>query len=171
MKKWHLALALGLARVLMCLVVVVTTVRPPPAVTVRCSKVALVGNNLSITTETKNNTGRRCSLFPPRLEMQDGGSWREVSNAFVASYAFIGAPLLEPYGSATDTAIIRRLPAGTRLRLVLQMHREGRGMEIFLLRVKAWVYGGPRPPGTLFSTPRNIFARAGDVISEEFVAP
>jgi hypothetical protein len=174
MKKWHLALAVVLVLVLIGLAVVLATGRPKPLITVTCSKVILVGNNVSVTTETKNNTRRRCGLFPVRLEMQDGSNWKEVSHAFSEASPLtsrFAVPLLESHGGATDTAIIKRLPTGTRLRLIFETHRQSRGLEIILLRVNSLIFGGPWPPGTFFSTPTNIFPKAGDVISEEFVAP
>jgi hypothetical protein len=50
MKKWHLAFAAGFALVLIGLAVVLTTARLSQVITVRCVKVALAGNNVSVTT-------------------------------------------------------------------------------------------------------------------------
>ena len=164
MNKRHLALVAAIA-VLVGLAVAATAVRTEPPVTVRCSDV-LVGDGIRVIFYVTNRTSQRFVLQPSRLERFDSNQWTKVPDG-ISSFSKSG---FSARNDATLACIIKSLPAGTRLRLVIQSQRGRTGISTFALRVRLRLSGDKGSSLNPFDK-LMLFTDPVEVVSDEFLAP
>lgn len=166
MNKRHLAFAAGIA-VLIGLALVLLTVRPKAALTLRCSKVAVLGDGLLVSFDISNRTSQPYSLRPVRLERFESNEWIKVFDG-IGSFSETG-----DFGARRQGAlgcVVKQLPAGTRMRLVIESQRARKGLETIAVRVRVRLSGDQRMSlnpfdGVLF------FTDPVELTTEEFLAP
>lgn len=168
MNKRHLALAAGLVLVLIGLAIVLITTRPAPAFTVRCSRVAPFEDGVGVNVEFTNHTPRTFSVMPLRLERMDGGNWKKWEDG-VASFSWHGD--LTAHSSAKLFCLVKRLPPGTHLRLVMQRTTARRGLDSFLVRAELRLSGQNNVVSLTPFDRKTIFFTDPTEITVDFVSP
>ncbi|HTL54712.1 MAG TPA: hypothetical protein VL361_03500 [Candidatus Limnocylindrales bacterium] len=168
MKKRHLILAAVAVAVVIGLAVVLSTLRPPPVLTVRCSKVAVMGDSVGLTLEISNRTAMIYEAIPVRLERLEEEQWKACPDG-IASFSTFGN--LGANGRSTVFCLVKRLPGGTQLRLVMKTERAQKGLESLALRARLRLSG--QVSGVSLNPFDRVlfFTEAAEVESNPFVAP
>jgi hypothetical protein len=144
---------------------------PPssPAITVRFKECVKFTDGYLASFGVTNRAKGRYSVIPVRLEIQKGQAWELCNDGLV------GFPVLDTLGSrasGVQPCLVKRLPPGSRLRVVMNTQRELRGMDSFLLRLQLRVTkGDKRWSLNPFNKKVLFLSKAIEIVSDEFVEP
>ena len=143
---------------------------PAPGISLSILKVAQLGDAIAVMCEVRNRTSTKCNLLPLRLETNNGTAWRLCSQG-LGGYSSVDDISPEQAGKLICT--IKRLPSGTRARLVFQNQRALKGLRSFILRLKLRLNGqnGRIPLNPFDDTILILSSDPIEVVSEEFAAP
>jgi hypothetical protein len=124
---------------------------------------AVVGG-VVITIAITNHTGRAYHLRTVRFETRDGNIWNQHADGISG----MSVAEVQPNSDAKLRCVVKPLPPGTHVRLVMLGHRTEDPLYSFLWRVKVWRAGNANF-SYLFDTKPILFRERADLISDEFV--
>jgi hypothetical protein len=173
--KTRIALIAAVVMGLLCLSLVGAAfwaARPAaPRITVQVIKAAHLADSVVATCEVCNLTSTKWNLVPVRLETNDGTGWKSSSQG-LGGYSSLN-DILPPDQAGKLVCTMKRLPPGTRSRLVFQNHETLKGLRSFTLRLKLRFTGKhPRISLNPLDDTMVIFrADPVEIVSEEFTSP
>ena len=138
------------------------------AVTIRHLECVQFRDGFIATFGVTNRTSGTCSVFPLRLEIRNGSSWKVSASGMTG---FSAPPDLGPRAGVLAHCVLTKLPAGSHLRLVMEVRKERRGINSFMLRMKLWLKGDKRHSLNPFDRKVIFESKELDIISDEFVQP
>src|SRR5216684_3125723 len=125
--KWHVALGLALALVLVSLVFTLSTGRPVPAITLHYLGANQAGALTVLNLAVSNHTSHVYALHPVRLEFRQSPVWKKRETAACASvFGDLG-----PHGLSTITCALTDLRSKERLRVIVEIRKAAQGLDSF----------------------------------------
>jgi hypothetical protein len=144
---------------------------PPsaPPITARFIECVELGDGYRASFGITNRARGIYSVRPVRLEVRNGAAWELCADG-IPSFAVMNT--LAPRARGLQACLVKKMPPGSRLRLVLNVHREVKGVGSFFLRLQLrFRNGDKRFSLNPFNNNGLFLVDAGTIVSDEFVQP
>ena len=154
-----------------CLFIIVR--QPSPAITVqhiKCFQLSDgLGDGFIATFGVTNRRSGTYSVIPLRIEVRNGLAWEVCADGITG---FAQSHDLSPHGGVLQACVVKKLPARARLRVIMNVRRELKGIDSFLLRLQRRVTkGDTRCSLNPFDKKVTFFSKPIAIVSNEFVEP
>jgi hypothetical protein len=167
MPKSRLALIAAVVIALVCVPFLFLARSPSAGITLSLLGTDPVADALGVTFAISNHTGRSYHVSTSRLETRVGNGWKECPDGIV------GLSISEiqwPHSEGKLRCVIKPLPPGTPVRLVMRSMREEGGLSSFIWRVKVW-RAGNASFSSLFDFKTKFLLERNELTTEEFPVP
>jgi len=168
MPKTCVALADVLVLALLCIPFVFLFTKPSSALTIQGVDPRLMGDGYSVTLALSNHTAHVYSSFPVRLELASPAGWKECPGGI---YGFSVGDDLRSHAQASVSCFIKKMPPGSRLRLVVLCQRARKGLDSFIVRLRLRLSGKSSFSLNPFNKKVLFYTDPIEVVSDDFTEP